>query len=97
MQLCRDTHLKMGCQTLRSEADTCNGAKKGSFFSDDTYQGNWEYLQLKLISLSILWIKQETGPTALMKKLQGHQIQTTEVIGAGEIESRPLIFDALPS
>ena len=86
----------MGCQTLRSEADTCNRAKKGSFFSDDTYQGNWEYLQLKLISLSILWVKQETGPTALMKNCRDTKYRP-EVIGAGEIESRPLIFDALPS
>lgn len=27
------------------------------------------------------------GPTALMKKLLGHQLQTIEVIEAGEIES----------
>ena len=75
--------------------------QKGSFSSDGTYQGNWEYLQVSAYLTLNVMDKLQIGPTALMRKkfrnINCRPRSYIHVIEAGEIQSRALIFGALPT
>lgn len=86
-----------GCQTLRSDAKIWNGDKRGVSLVMVHIKEIGSIYKSRLILLSILWIKLQIGPTALMrKKFRNINYRPRSYIHVRQ-ESWALIFGALPT